>query len=232
MNKDLREGLKSAWPIWLGYLPIGLVFGVLGQKAGLRPAEIGFMSFIVFAGSSQFIAVSMLNASAEALSIIATTFVVNLRHFLMSSALSVYLGKRGLGWHALFAYGVTDESFGVNLTRFRRGDGNWRQGLVVNQTSNAVWILSTILGGFGGQYIPEDAFGIDFALSAMFISLLVFQLRGRLEVITGIMAGFLAVGLSLIIPGNTYIVVAAVLSATIGLWIKNRSQRNKDDIEE
>ncbi|MFC1821347.1 AzlC family ABC transporter permease [Thermodesulfobacteriota bacterium] len=228
MKRDLKEGLKSAWPIWLGYLPIGLVFGVLSQKAGLRPAEIGFMSLIVFAGSSQFIAVSMISASADALSIVATTFVVNLRHFLMSSALSVYLGKRGLGWHALFAYGVTDESFGVNLTRFKRGEGNWRQGLVVNHTANAVWIMSTILGGLGGEYIPAGAFGIDFALSAMFISLLVFQLKGRLEVITGIIAGFAAVGLSLLIPGNTYIVIAAVLSATIGLFIKHRPQIMKE----
>ena len=180
MNSNLQEGLKVAWPIWLGYLPVGLVFGVLSQKAGLHPIEIGLMSLIVFAGSSQFIAISMLNASAATLSIILTTFVVNLRHFLMSSALSIHLDRCSLPWTTLFAYGVTDESFAVNMTRFGRGEGNWKQGLVVNHSSNAVWILSTVLGGLGGEYIPAGAFGIDYALSAMFISLLVFQLRGCL----------------------------------------------------
>ncbi len=53
------SGIAAAWPICLGYAPIGLAFGVLAQKAGLTPLEIGLMSVIVFAGSSQFIAVSM-----------------------------------------------------------------------------------------------------------------------------------------------------------------------------
>ena len=58
----LSRGAVAAWPICLGYMPIGLAFGVLAQKAGLSPLEIGLMSVLVFAGSSQFIAVSMLAA--------------------------------------------------------------------------------------------------------------------------------------------------------------------------
>jgi len=90
-GSTLFRGMAAAWPICLGYAPIGLAFGVLAQKAGLTPLEIGLMSVIVFAGSSQFIAVSMLAAGASVFSIVTTTFIVNLRHFLMSSALAVYL---------------------------------------------------------------------------------------------------------------------------------------------
>ena len=64
-----KEGIKAGWPICLGYFPIGLAFGVLAQKAGLHPVEIGLMSLLVFAGSSQFVAVSMLSGGASALSI-------------------------------------------------------------------------------------------------------------------------------------------------------------------
>ena len=56
----LKEGLNAGWPICLGYLPIGMAFGVLAQKAGLTPFQIGLMSIMVFAGSAQFIAISML----------------------------------------------------------------------------------------------------------------------------------------------------------------------------
>ena len=87
------EGLTAAWPICLGYIPIGLAFGVLAQKAGLGAMEIFLMSLLVFAGSSQFIAVSMLDGGAALTSIILTTFTVNLRHLLMSSALAVYYEK-------------------------------------------------------------------------------------------------------------------------------------------
>jgi 4-azaleucine resistance transporter AzlC len=213
----VREGIKAAWPICLGYFPIGLAFGVLAQKAGLTPLEIGLMSLLVFAGSSQFIAVSMLSAGATLLSIVVTTFVVNLRHLLMSSSLAVYLRPISRTWAALFSYGVTDESFAVNLTRFRNGHWGWRQAIAVNHTANAAWIGSSILGAYSGQFIPAGAFGIDYALIAMFLCLLVFQLRGRLYTITALLAGFLAVALALFVPGNGYIVLASILAATIGV---------------
>ena len=77
----LVEGSAAAWPICLGYVPIGLAFGVLAQKVGLHPFEIGLMSVLVFAGSSQFIGISMMAAGAAPGAIILTTFMVNLRHF-------------------------------------------------------------------------------------------------------------------------------------------------------
>ena len=217
----LKEGIKAAWPICLGYMPIGLAFGVLAQKAGLHPLEVGLMSLLVFAGSSQFIAVSMISAGAAALPIIVTTFTVNLRHLLMSSSLSLYLGRLQRGWISLFAYGVTDESFAVNLTRFRDGRWHWRSALVLNHTANLVWIISTVLGALGGQFIPAGAFGIDYALVAMFLCLLVFQLRGRLHAVTAVLAGLLAVVLALAIPGNTYVVIASMAAATIGVFLKH-----------
>ena len=82
-------GLAAAWPICLGYIPIGLSLGVLAQKGGLAPWQMAAMSLLVFAGSSQFIAVAMLATGASALAIISTVFMVNLRHLLMSSALAV-----------------------------------------------------------------------------------------------------------------------------------------------
>jgi 4-azaleucine resistance transporter AzlC len=218
----------AVWPICLGYVPLGLAFGILAEKAGLRPFEIGLMSLIVFAGSSQFIAVSMLDSGATAVSIVATTLVVNLRHFLMSSALAVYLGRVGRGVLSLFAYGVTDESFALNLARFRDGSWGTRPGLVVNHTANLTWIASTMVGGFSGQFIPAGAFGIDYALTAMFICLLVFQLRGRKYVIAALVAGVVAVALALALPGNSYIVLAAVITATLGImfnkWLRRVSR--------
>ena len=216
------KGAAAAWPICLGYMPIGLAFGVLAQKAGLSPLEIGLMSVIVFAGSSQFIGVSMLAAGASMFSIVATTFIVNLRHFLMSSALAVYLKNAGRKKLSFFAYGVTDESFAVNLSKFRDEDWDLNSALVTNYTANFTWITTTMLGGIGGQFIPEHAFGIDYALIAMFICLLVFQIRGFLYVLVALIAGGLALFLSILIPGNSYIVIASMAAAAIGVVIKKK----------
>ncbi len=217
-----KAGLSAGWPICLGYVPIGMAFGVLAQKAGLTPLHIGLMSILVFAGSSQFIAVSMLSAGASAPAIIATTFVVNLRHVLMSSALAVYLRAAHRGLLAIYAYGVTDESFAVNLPRFRSGAWRLPQALVVNHSANLTWCVSTVAGGLGGRFIPEGALGIDYALIAMFICLLIFQLRKRIHLLTAVTAGLTAVGLALVIPGNSYIVIASVAAATAGVVIQRR----------
>jgi len=80
-----------------------------------------------------------------------------------------------------------------------------------------------VLGGFSGQFIPAHAFGIDYALIAMFICLLVFQLRGSIYVITAVIAGIFAVLLSILIPGNSYIVIASMTAAALGVVLKKRS---------
>jgi 4-azaleucine resistance transporter AzlC len=216
----LRDGLYAAWPICLGYVPIGLAFGILAQKAGLGPFEVGMMSVLVFAGSSQFIAVSMISAGAAPASIVLTAFVVNLRHFLMSSSLSLFFGKEKRSRLLLFAYGVTDESFAVNLSRFADGAWDFRRALVVNQSANFVWIASTVAGAFGGRFISPGAFGIDYALVAMFICLLVFQLRGKIYLMTAVISGAVAVAVSLAVPGNAHVVIAAVFAAAAGVAAK------------
>jgi len=224
IKSSIVQGLAAAWPICLGYIPIGLAFGVLAQKAGLYPIEITLMSILVFAGSSQFIAVSMLSTGAGAASIIITTFAVNFRHLLMSSSLAVFLGDTTRKKLSLFAYGVTDESFAVNHTRFSQKNWDLNQALVVNHTANVAWVVSSVIGGYSGQFIHEGAFGIDYALTAMFICLLIFQLRGRLYVITAVIAGAVSVILSLIIPGSSYIVLASIFGATIVLGLKKWAQ--------
>ncbi len=221
---SLKKGFIEAWPICLGYIPIGMAFGVLAQKAGLTPLEIGLMSMIVFAGSSQFIAVSMISAGASIAAIILTTFAVNLRHLLMSSSLSVFLKRASRLKLTIFAYGVTDESFAVNYVQFKQGGWDHNSALVVNHLPNMTWIAFTIIGGFGGRFIPEGAFGIDYALIAMFICLLSFQLRAWKYVLTAIVAGISAVVLALIIPGNWYIVLASVIAATMGVLFTKREE--------
>jgi 4-azaleucine resistance transporter AzlC len=222
----LKEGLNAGWPICLGYLPIGMAFGVLAQKAGLTPLQIGLMSILVFAGSSQFIAVSMLTGGASATAIITTTFIVNLRHMLMSSALAVYLRSAHRGLLALYAYGVTDESFAVNLPRFNAGTWSLPRALVVNHAANLTWFISTVAGGIGGRFIPEGALGIDYALIAMFICLLIYQIRKWIHLLTAVLAGIIAVGLALMMPGNTYIVIASIAAATVGVIIQRKVLRS------
>ena len=224
-SNAIRQGLGAAWPICLGYVPIGLALGLLAEKAGLSPVETGLMSLFVFAGSAQFIAISMLSTGAGPFAIIMTTFVVNLRHLLMSSSLSLFFRNTGRAMLSFYAYGITDESFAVNQPRFKEGNWGLTQALTVHQVSNLVWILSTVAGAYGGQFIPAHSFGMDYALIAMFICLLIFQIKGVIYIVTALIAGISAAVISLYIPGNIHVVIASVLAATIGVQIRSRIEK-------
>lgn len=223
----LRQGASAAWPICLGYFPIGLALGVLAQKAGLPWWAVAMMSIMVFAGSAQFICVAMIAAGASTSAIILTTFVVNLRHVLMSSAMAVYLQGVNRKFLALYSYGVTDESFAVNLTLFRDGQWDRWRALLVNHLANSVWIIATTCGALVGQFVPQGALGIDYALTGMFICLLVFQLQGRIYIITGLLAAALSTVWYLLIPGDSYIVGASMTAATIGYLLKRHYRRDR-----
>jgi 4-azaleucine resistance transporter AzlC len=223
----LRQGVATAWPICLGYFPLGLALGVLAQKAGIPWWAVAMMSILVFAGSAQFICIAMLSAGASPPAIILTTFFINLRHVLMSSALAVHLQGVSRRFLALFSYGITDESFAANMTRFREGGWDRRRALVVNHLANSVWILATVFGTLIGQFLPHGAMGIDYALTAMFLGLLAFQLKGRIHLLTGLLAGALSVGWHLMIPGNSYIVGASMSAATAGYLLKRRRQEGR-----
>ncbi len=222
-----KKAFYAAWPICLGYFPVGLALGVLAEQAGISWWAMALMSILVFAGSAQFICVAMIAAGSSLWAIIGTTFIVNLRHVLMSSALAVYLQGVKRTFLALFSYGITDESFAVNMARFRAGDWTRSQALIVNHLANSIWIFATVSGVLVGQFVPPGAFGIDYALIGMFISLLVFQFHNRLHIITGIIAAVIAVLWVQFIPGDSYIIGASVCAATCGYLLHNRRGKHR-----
>lgn len=218
-----RAGFQAATPIVLGYLPIGFAFGVLARTAGLSVAEVGLMSLIVYAGSSQFIGVNMLAAGATFPAILSTTFLINLRHLLLSTALLPSFRETKPWQNALLAYGITDETFAVNASVLQGrpiGPG-FVAGLHV--TAQSAWILASVVGALAGQMAGNhEALGLDFALSAMFIGLLMPHLRGEgagRKRVAGLVAAATAVAMALLGQPSWGIIVATVLAATVGVLL-------------
>jgi len=219
-------GVRAAVPVVLGYLPIGFAFGVLARTGGLSVLEIALMSLLVYAGSAQFIGAGMLAAGDPAGAIVSTTFLVNLRHLLMSAALAPSFRGIRPAVGALLGFELTDETFAVATAHLqgRPADPWWMAGL--NLTSQATWVLASVAGGIFGEAIPDTrALGLDFALSAMFVALLVLQLgspedrRGRrVRLGVALAAGVLTVAAGLLIPGRWNVILAAVVAAALGVW--------------
>lgn len=214
---QLIDGAEAALPIVLGYIPIGLAFGVLAVQQGLGVPGIFVMSLIVYAGSAQFIATGMLAAGASVTAIVATTFLVNLRHLLMSASMSAHLRRIHPVLQAIISFGITDETFAVGITAAqdqKRGAGFF---LGLHAVSQVSWVISTVIGGLVGNLVPEpERFGLDFALPAMFVGLLLMQLRDRKELIVAVISGAVSVGLAIGMKGNWNIILATVIGASVG----------------
>ena len=226
MKKDYMKGLKAATPIVMGYLPIGFAFGILAVQQGMTISQIFFMSLFVYAGSAQFIAAAMIASGSGIFSIITTTFLVNLRHLLMSASMSTHLKHITSPVLALISYGVTDETFAVSINQIKEEKTSSQYMFGLHITSQSGWVLSTVLGGIIGDAIPDPArWGVDFALNAMFIGLLLMQFKNKKDLLISLCAGVISILIALNVEGNWNIILAAVTAATIGVCLEQWSKK-------
>ncbi len=220
------QGAKRALPIVLGYIPIGFAYGVLAGKSGLSETNTFLMSLIVFAGSSQFIAVGLFASGTGPAAVILTTFVVNLRHMLMAAALTPYFSN-WKKWHlAFFSYQLTDETFALHSASASSLNECKLEALSLNVTAQASWVTGTALGIVASGLIGDvKPLGLDYALAAMFIGLLVGQCQNSIRLITAIISGGIATLLYLAGWHQFHIIAATILGATVGLGIELWTKR-------
>lgn len=226
MASPLVSALRQVSPIVMGYLPVGAAFGVLAHKTGLSMLSTVLMSVIVYAGSAQLIAVALFAAGVPPLSIIATTFVVNLRHLLMSASLAPNLGSWKKWELALFGFEITDESFAVHSARFARGDDSKAVTLLINCIAQISWVIASWAGYMAGAAIPDvKPLGIDYALPAMFIALLVMQTKRKLHVFVAGFTGLASIALIQAGADQWAVIIATVIGATVGAGVESWTKR-------
>ncbi|UMZ74529.1 AzlC family ABC transporter permease [Natranaerofaba carboxydovora] len=223
-------GAKKALPIVLGYIPIGFAYGVLAREVGLNLIETVMMSVLVYAGSAQFIGVELFGRGADPFSIITTTFLVNLRHLLMSASLSVNFKKFPGKILPIAAFGITDETYAVNSVEFKNYDRDEKFVLGLQFTSHGAWILGSAAGAYFHQLVPDtEALGFDFVLYAMFIFLLTIQLNNFRLIQIALISAFFALVFNVFFPDNNwYIMASTIIAATIGLIMENNHKNQTD----
>ena len=221
MNNDqFRGGMKAALPIVLGYLPVGVAFGLLARNAGLTPSEVGLMSLLVYAGASQFLAIEMIFKGMTWLPIVVATFFINLRHFLMSSNLSLYFRNTRFPLLGFLSAQLTDESFGVAISNLPKVKNNPPYLFGLQMTSHFAWVIGSIGGALFGPFVKISEYGLPFALPSLFICLLVFQLKSFRHFWIMAVAGVSSLFFKWAFQGNWYILLAALLAAGIGVVIE------------
>ena len=221
---SIGKGFKWSLPILLGVTPIGITYGLLAQQTGFGVLPTMGLSLFVFAGASQFMAVSMLHTGVEALAIIAASFVVNFRHVLMSASLAAHIEPWSIHKRLLLGAMLTDETFIMHSLHFSEGHMDPTAALTLNFSMYVTWAASSFAGYYLGALIKHpEAWGLDFVLPAMFIGLLLPNCRHRSAAIAALSGGAVSVALHLIGPGNWAAFFGALAGATTGTLIMEES---------
>ncbi len=210
-------GVKDLLPLSVGVISFGVAYGILATEAELSLPESALMSLAVFAGASQFVAAGMVMSGAGITPILITTLMVNSRHFLMSASLAPFLRKWKLRWRVLLSFLLADETYALTVSRFSKSPPSRYYMLGVGLSLYLIWALSSIVGGFLGSLVGDpQAWGLDFALPATFIVLVVPMLRKWQDLAVCLSAGLLSVAAFIWLPGRWYVTFASLVAVAFG----------------
>lgn len=219
IRKSFLQGFQDAIPTALGYISIGVAFGVVAAASGVSALEVGLMSLLIYGGSAQFALVAMIVTKEPVISMVLTVFLVNLRNMLMSLHATTIFKENSLLQNILIGSLITDESYGVLLGEHVHNDhitAQWMHGN--NILGYLAWFLATVGGCLLGSIIPNpEVLGLDFALVAMFIGIFASQLEAMRKTTKAmkIVWILLAVTVSYLLLSYVVSSSVAVLAATL-----------------
>lgn len=174
-REDITQAFSAALPIVLGYVAIGVPCGILCDSIGLNAFQVFIMSYLFYSGAGQFMIPNMYLAGMPIASIIASVSFVNTRQMLYSASFAPYARAASKPLAFLFAATVTDESYGVSIERFRNGDWSVVKATLVNLFSCTSWALSNVVGTFIGSLLGIPLAIAAFAMTSIFICLMITQ---------------------------------------------------------
>lgn len=174
-KQTIRRALLDTVPVMTGYLFLGFGFGIVLHQIGYGVLWAGAMSLFIYAGSMQYMAVSLLTSGAGLLTTALTTFVVNARHlFYGISMIDAYKGAGKKKPYLIFA--LTDETYSlVSADRVPEGISKHGYCFLVSLFDHIYWVSGTILGSLAGSLLPINYEGIEFVLTALFVTIFVEQ---------------------------------------------------------
>lgn len=228
--KTVYFAFKMSLPVLFGYLFLGSAFGIMLYEAGYNWLWAILISLVVYAGSGQFLLVSMLASHASLSDIAIMTFFVNSRHIFYG--ISFIEKFRSYGWrYPYLIFSLTDETYGVNSSfstvpsDVNEGDARFLIGLF----DHIYWILGSIIGSLAGQLIKIDFTGIDFSMTALFTVIFIDQMRASKSKAPGIIGIFCAIICLLIFGADKFLLPSLIVTVAILLAGKNRmGYKNKE----
>lgn len=229
MKKVLKQAFIATVPIMAGYIVLGFGFGIILKSSGYGVLLAFLMSLFIYAGSMQYVAVNLLCGGASFITTALTALMVNARHvFYGISMLDKYrdAGKR----KPYLIFALSDETYSLVCRDNEKipSDRRIDYCFAVSLFNHAYWILGSVLGAVAGSLISFNTEGVDFALTALFLTVFIDQLREEKKYL----ASFTGVGVSvlcLIIFGADAFLIPSMLIIALLLCFCKDSRKESDE---
>jgi 4-azaleucine resistance transporter AzlC len=221
---EFLSGVRAQLPLLLGVTPFGLAYGAYAVDSGISGALAQSMSWIVFAGASQFVGTELIAQGVPGIVIVLTAALVNLRHMLYSASIAPYVEHMDRRWRSLLAYLLTDEAYAVAMQRYRRDGVTPHAHWFFFGAALALWTcwqVSTTAGILVGTAVPAS-WQLDFALPLTFLAIVVPLLDNRAAMAAAVVAGAVALG-GHGWPYGSGLLAAAVIGIAAGLAVSRAS---------
>ena len=217
-RKTLAAAFPVTVPVLMGYLAIGMAFGLMLQSIGYGVGWAVLMSALIYAGSGQYLGVSLLAAGASLTQTAFLTLVINFRHLVYG--LSMLEKFRGMGLRKLYMiFSLTDETYAL-LSSARAPEGVDEHGFffTVSLLNQSYWVIGSAIGSLLGSTLAFDTTGVDFAMTALFLVIAVGQWKSAGSHLPAVLGGA-ATLVSLLIVGAEDMLLPALAIIVIALTL-------------
>lgn len=224
-RKAFSAAFPSTLPVFFGFVPLGIAFGLLMDAAGYNAFWSFLMSLVVYAGSAQFLGVELLAAAAPLGQVALMTLILNFRHLVYG--LSMLEKYRGMGKRKLYLiFALPDETYAI-LSSSQVPDGIAPRDyyLAVSLLNQLYWVAGSTLGGLLGSALPINTQGADFAMTALFVVIALGQWEDRKNRPSALL-GLGAAALCLAVLGpDRFLIPALILIVLSLLALRGRLDR-------
>lgn len=216
MKKNIMEAIKASIPVMMGYIVLGIAFGMLLESKGYGFIYAFVMSTFIYAGSMQFVAINLLTSGASLVSAAIMTLFVNARHMVYGlSMIKKFKDMGSLKPYMIFS--LTDETYSL-LVGSKVPDGCEEKYYLffISLFDQCYWIIGSLIGSFIGSMLSINTTGLDFAMTALFVVIVLEQyLTSEKHIYTYI--GFAVSIVCLIIFGSESFIIPSMIGIIVGL---------------
>ena len=221
MSDDVKSALQDTLPVLAGYIVLGAGFGMIMNASGYGPVYSLAMSMFIFAGSMQYAAIGLFMDSVSLAVVALTTLVINARHLFYGISLIDRYKDTGVKKPYLI-FALTDETYSIVCN----SDKGENYCFLVSLFNQIYWVAGTVIGALAGKLISFNTMGLDFALTAMFITIFADQwmkTKDHIPAIIGVLAAFACL---MIFGSDNFLIPSMII--ILGLLLLRMKDKSSD----